>query len=287
LAVLLQGAGGCTQDDDAPEDDDVERYEAGDVLDDYALEGAGHFRLRTSELASRVLLIHFFDSDSDACRRQVKRIRDLWFPLRAAGMNVLGVCPETPGDEVRRTVVEWGLPYPVFLDRQRKFTRKFAPRRYPWNVVVGRDGRILYTGKGGWARVKAAVKDAVRVKVDGPDRVCVQQILIAFEGSVPGKTIKQSKESAARVAAEVLERAKEGEEFGELLKRYSSDARQGIYRLANFGVEPDDDLGESERGTVVQSFGDVAFALEIGEIGMADYHAVKSPSGWHVIKRLE
>ena len=71
------------------------------------------------------------------------------------------------------------------------------------------------------------------------------------------------------------------------MKRYSSDARHGVFRLANFGVEPDDDLGESERGLVTQSFGDVAFALEIGEIAMADHHAIKSPSGWYVIKRLE
>ncbi|MHC4449011.1 MAG: peptidylprolyl isomerase [Planctomycetota bacterium] len=287
LAILLQGVAGCTQDDDAPQDDNMERHKAGDLLGDYALDGAGHFRIRTSELASRVLLIHFFDSDSDACRGQVERVRKLWFPLRAAGMSVLGVCPETPAKEIRRTVADWNLPYPVFLDRQRKFTREFAPRKYPWNVVVGRDGRILYTGNEDWAAVQSAVKDAVQVKVEGPDRVCVQHILIAFEGSVPGKKIERSKGDAATLAAGVLKRAKGGEEFGKLLKDYSSDTRYRVHRLTNFGVEPDDDLDESERGIVAQSFGDVAFSLEIGEIGMAEHHPMKSRSGWHIIKRLE
>ena len=202
-------------------------------------------------------------------------------------MSVLGVCPETPAKEIRRTVADWNLPYPVFLDRQRKFTREFAPRKYPWNVVVGRDGRILYTGNEDWAAVQSAVKDAVQVKVEGPDRVCVQHILIAFEGSVPGKKIERSKGDAATLAAGVLKRAKGGEEFGKLLKDYSSDTRYRVHRLTNFGVEPDDDLDESERGIVAQSFGDVAFSLEIGEIGMAEHHPMKSRSGWHIIKRLE
>jgi peroxiredoxin len=265
----------------------VERHKAGDVLGDHPLEGAGDFRVRTSELRSRVLLIHFFETDSDACRAQVRQIKSLWFPHRAAGMNVLGVCPETGGKEILRTVKEWTLPYPVFLDPERRFTREFAPRKYPWNVVVGRDGRILLTEKGSWDRVQSAVKEAIQVKVEGPDHVCVQHLLIAFEGSVPGKKIERSKEDAAKLAAEVFERAKGGEDFSELVKKHTSDAPPGIYNLANFNVEIDDDIEESERGNLVQSFGDVAFSLEVGEIGMTEYHSIKSRFGWHIIKRLE
>ncbi|MHC4931349.1 MAG: hypothetical protein ACYTGV_04070, partial [Planctomycetota bacterium] len=98
LAILLQNSG-CARDDS-----NVERHKAGDVLGNYSLEGAGDFRVRTSELRSRVLLIHFFETESDECRAQVRQIKNLWFRHRAAGMNVLGVCPETGGTEVLRTV---------------------------------------------------------------------------------------------------------------------------------------------------------------------------------------
>jgi hypothetical protein len=37
----------------------------------------------------------------------------------------------------------------------------------------------------------------------------------------------------------------------------------------------------------VARFGDVAFGLAVGEVGLAAYHAATSPYGWHVIKRLE
>jgi parvulin-like peptidyl-prolyl isomerase len=41
------------------------------------------------------------------------------------------------------------------------------------------------------------------------------------------------------------------------------------------------------RSQVVAKFGDLAFRLEVGEVGLASYHAALSPYGWHVIKRLE
>lgn len=40
------------------------------------------------------------------------------------------------------------------------------------------------------------------------------------------------------------------------------------------------------RAAMVPAFGDVGFALEVGEVGLAGYDEKASPFGWHVIKRL-
>jgi len=40
------------------------------------------------------------------------------------------------------------------------------------------------------------------------------------------------------------------------------------------------------RSAMVPAFGDVGFALEVGELGMAPYHDEASPFGWHIIKRI-
>ena len=117
------------------------------------------------------------------------------------------------------------------------------------------------------------------------EHIEVQHILISFKGRLPGKNITRTLDEAKGLAARVLERAKGGEDFGELVKEFSNDDYPGIYRMANKGVEAV--AGEFKRGGMVQGFGDVSFGLAVGEIGVADYDTRKSPYGWHIVKRLK
>ncbi len=124
-----------------------------------------------------------------------------------------------------------------------------------------------------------------------PDRITVQHILVSFQGSagtVPGVTRTQV---AARALAEaILTQARQGADFGALVKQHTDDSPPGIYRMANFGVEPvlsPPSKREYARARMVAAFGDVGFKLRAGEIGLAVYDPVKSKYGWHIIKRLE
>ena len=118
--------------------------------------------------------------------------------------------------------------------------------------------------------------------------VKVQHVLIGFTGSVRGKEITRTQEEAEALANEILEKAKNGEDFAGLVEANTDDSAPGIYVMADMGVDkmlyPDEVFGRSE---MVVSFGDVAFGLQPGEIGLATYDAKKSPFGWHIIKRLE
>jgi len=127
-----------------------------------------------------------------------------------------------------------------------------------------------------------------------PAHVVVQHILIGFEGSVPGKNITRTREAARALAAEVLEKARKGEDFEALVKQYTDDSAPGIYAMANNEVAPEPlkpnarvKGREFPRSGMVKSFGDVSFSLKVGEIGMADYDHANSKFGWHIIKRLE
>lgn len=117
------------------------------------------------------------------------------------------------------------------------------------------------------------------------EHIKVQHILIAFSGKVPGKNITRSQDEARALAQEILERAKKGEDFDELVRTYTDDRPPGIYALSNSGVAPA--TGEFSRDRMVPAFGNVGFSLAPGEIGMAEYDPSTSPYGWHIIKRLE
>ncbi|HYQ89019.1 MAG TPA: peptidylprolyl isomerase [Candidatus Binatia bacterium] len=118
-----------------------------------------------------------------------------------------------------------------------------------------------------------------------PQHVKVQHILIGFVGSVPGKAITRSKEEAKTLAYQILERARKGEDFDELVRKYTDDSPPGIYGMAGAGVAPG--AGEYSRGGMVPAFGNVGFSISPGNIGIADYDATASPFGWHIIKRLK
>lgn len=117
------------------------------------------------------------------------------------------------------------------------------------------------------------------------DHIKLQHILISFAGKVPGKNITRSQDEARALAAQVLERARKGEDFDELVRAYTDDQAPGFYLLANTGITPA--AGEFSRDRMVPAFGNVGFTLKPGEIGMAEYDPATSPYGWHIIKRIE
>ena len=120
-----------------------------------------------------------------------------------------------------------------------------------------------------------------------PDKVLVQHVLIGIKGKVAGKQIARSKKQARELAYEILDRAEAGEDFDELVKEYTDDRYPGRYILFNRGVTALPGDGEYARNDMAVKFGDLAFRLKVGEFGIATYHAVSSPYGYHVIKRLE
>ena len=125
-------------------------------------------------------------------------------------------------------------------------------------------------------------------KAAEPERITVQHILIAFKGSIPDDPrVTRSKQEAEKLALQIFERAKAGEDFDAMVKTYTNDSHPGIYKIANKGVAADRSKGEFPRTGMVAAFGDVGFKLEVGGIGLAAYDSAKSPYGWHIIKRLE
>ncbi len=123
---------------------------------------------------------------------------------------------------------------------------------------------------------------------DEPDQVTVQHILIGYKRSVPDQKLDRTKAEAKALAEELTNRARTLEdpsEFTALVEEYTNDSPPGIYILINDGADP---VPRSrKRRDMVAAFGDVAFELEVGEVGLAKYHAGNSPYGWHVILRLE
>jgi parvulin-like peptidyl-prolyl isomerase len=135
--------------------------------------------------------------------------------------------------------------------------------------------------QGGWYIVKRLDDSKIR----HVEHVTVQHILISFEGANENIKTTRSKAVAESLAHEILEGAKKGEDFGKLTNKFSDDDPVGIYSMANLNVS--NESKEMPRQGMVKGFGNVAFLLDVGEVGLAEYNKDSSPYGWHIIKRLK
>jgi len=123
------------------------------------------------------------------------------------------------------------------------------------------------------------------------DHILIQHILIGFKdavgfnGNPPAKAAGRTQDQAKTLAYNLLNQAKSGADFDQLVAANTDDQAPGIYALANTGVTPAQ--GEYSRDSMVPAFGNVGFGLQVGQIGIADYDPATSPYGWHIIKRLQ
>jgi len=97
--------------------------------------------------------------------------------------------------------------------------------------------------------------------------VRIAHILITFDSP-------DEEEKARDLAFEIAKQAKEGEDFGELAKRYSKDT---------LSAERGGDLGYFKKGDLVESLEDTIRDTPVGRI----VGPIKSPEGYHVIKVLD
>ncbi|MBA3456078.1 MAG: peptidylprolyl isomerase [Deltaproteobacteria bacterium] len=102
--------------------------------------------------------------------------------------------------------------------------------------------------------------------------VRVQHVLIGWKGAPAARTATRSKEEADKLATEVLGKVRANGDMAALMKAHSDDPgskdNARVYDV-------------SSDAPMVEPFKKLALRLKENEVGL-----VKSPFGWHVIKRL-
>jgi hypothetical protein len=135
-------------------------------------------------------------------------------------------------------------------------------------------------------RMNEAIDALMARPEHGAERVQVQHILIGVAGALPGVT--RTPGESEILAAELYTRALNGEDFDTLERNFSGDVHPGTYTLTAQPTGQDEEVARAE---MVAGFGDVAWRLEVGEIGIAPYDGslpgdARSPFGYHIVKRL-
>jgi len=108
----------------------------------------------------------------------------------------------------------------------------------------------------------------------GTERVTIRQIVIGFAGTTRGS--RRTRAEAEQLAADLLQKLRAGADFAAVQREHSSEKGAGVVALT-----------KETRGDVDRGVGDVAWRLEVGEIGVAPYDPNRCPRGWHLVQRTK
>jgi NIMA-interacting peptidyl-prolyl cis-trans isomerase 1 len=108
-----------------------------------------------------------------------------------------------------------------------------------------------------------------------PEEIVARHLLVMYAGSRSAPpAIKRTKEEARARAEEALARVKAGDDFGDVVAKYTDEPG---------GAQRKGDLGRFSHDMMVKPFADAAFALSPGQVSTI----IETQFGFHVIQRTE
>jgi len=90
------------------------------------------------------VIINFWATWCSPCREEMPNFEKVYRDLKAEGLVILAVntTDQDSEVEVRAFVTEYGLTFPIALDRRGEASRRYLITGMPTSFFVGRDGVI-------------------------------------------------------------------------------------------------------------------------------------------------
>ena len=111
---------------------------------DFTLESLSGDPITLTDLRGKVVVLNFWASWCTPCRAEMPALNAVYEKFRDQGLVVLGVNTTYQDDETaaRAAIQEWGLTFPIVLDRDSATGHRYHIQAMPTTFFVGRDGVI-------------------------------------------------------------------------------------------------------------------------------------------------
>ncbi len=99
----------------------------------------------TERARGSVVLLNFFATWCTACKMELPDLqKNVWEPFKKSGLTVLCIGREHSREELEKFRKENGFTLDFAPDPKREIFNLFAVKNIPRNVLIGKDGTILY-----------------------------------------------------------------------------------------------------------------------------------------------
>jgi peroxiredoxin len=115
----------------------------GTQIIDFELPDAAGVNHRLSDYRGKVVFLNFWATWCGPCRFEMPSMQRLYQSLKADGLVVVAVNLQEDPASVGAFVKEFGLSFPVLLDRTGRIGSTYGARSIPTSYVIDRDGFVV------------------------------------------------------------------------------------------------------------------------------------------------
>lgn len=106
-------------------------------------------KITPETLKGKVVLLNFFATWCPPCREELPRLqKEIWEDLKSEDLAVFVLAREEGWDKIDPFMEKHNYTFPVFPDLKRGVFGLFADQSIPRNVVLDRQGKIIYQSIG-------------------------------------------------------------------------------------------------------------------------------------------
>ena len=142
LAMLVLGVKAQDNNDDI--------VKVGEMMPSFSIVSDNGTKINSAELKGKVVLINFFATWCPPCQKELASVQQtLWPKYKDNNKFVMLVIGREHSDKELATYnVKKGFTFPLYPDKSRAIFGAFAKSLIPRSYLIGKDGKVIYAGKG-------------------------------------------------------------------------------------------------------------------------------------------
>lgn len=132
----------------AQSDGDI--IKVGDQMPAFTIVSDNGTKMSSASLKGKVILVNFFATWCPPCQKELADVQQKLWPKYKNNKNfqLLVIGREHTDEELAKYNEKKGFSFPLYPDKNRAVFGAFAKNLIPRCYLIGKDGKVIYAGKG-------------------------------------------------------------------------------------------------------------------------------------------